>query len=305
MALLTAKLHIPLLALLMLGALLGLYGPAPEKGGENPHVAGAEAVLLINGQPRLAERRYNEVAYATTHNANASAAHEYFFPNQMSNMRQQLDDGIRALMIDLHQADGEVMFCHGDCRLGKQSIGSGLGEIAGFLDAHPNEVVTLLLETYQIPAKTLARAFAESGLLKHAYAHTPDTPWPTLREMVHTGQRLVVFTDRDNDGYPWLHPMWDSLWDTPWNVSRIEDFSCMPSRGTQENDLFVLNHFILNPLPLPHTAEAVNSTGVLLERALACWNDSRRIPNFVTVDYYELGDVVAVVEALNALAARG
>lgn len=305
MALLTAKLHIPLLALLTLGALLGLYGPTTEVGEENAHVAGAEAMLLINGQTRLAERRYNEVAYATTHNANASAAHQYFFPNQMSNMRQQLDDGIRALMIDLHQADGEAMLCHGDCRLGSQPLNEGLREIAGFLDAYPNEVVTLLLEPTRVQAKTIARAFAETGLLKHAYAHTPGAPWPTLHEMVRTSQRLIVFTNRDNDGYPWLHPMWDYLWDTHWNVRHIDDFTCMPDRGQPENDLFVLNHFILNPLPFPQTAEAVNSAGVLLERALACWNNSSRIPNFITVDYYELGDVVAVVEALNALAARG
>ena len=301
MTLLLAKYHTPLLALLTLAALLGLYGPSSEDSAKNPHVAEAGSVLLINGQPHMADRRYNEVAYATTHNANANGAHNYFFPNQISDMRKQLDDGIRGMMIDLHQVDGETLFCHGDCRLGKQDILSGLGEIAGFLDENPNEVVTLILETYSVTPKMLARAFAESGLLKYAYAHTPGTPWPTLGEMVRTGQRLVVFYDRNNDGYPWLHPMWESLWDTPWNVSRIKDFTCAPGRGRPENDLFVLNHFILNPLPTPGTAEAANSADVLMERALACWDASGHIPNFVTVDYYELGDVIAVADALNDL----
>lgn len=299
MTFLLAKYHTPVVTLAMGCLLAALLWPATAPDEDASHVARAEAVLLINGQAELAGLRFNEVAFATTHNAHANAANDYFFPNQINNMRQQLQDGIRGLMLDLHHDEGEALLCHGDCRLGKQPLQEGLEEIAGFLDDHPHEVVALLLEPSGVQAKTIARGFADSGLLKHAYAHTPGQPWPLMGEMVRTGQRLVTFTNTDPDGYPWLHPMWDYMWDTHWNVSRLEDFSCIPDRGSPGNDLFVLNHFILNPLPFPASAREANRAEVLFERAISCWHASGHIPNFITVDYYEYGDVITVAEALN------
>ncbi len=305
MALLLLRYRVPVLALLALAGVCGLFYAGDDAGDGNRHVVGAESCLAVNGHAALADRRYNAVAYMTTHNANASQAQHYFFPNQISGMAQQLADGVRALMIDVHRDNGVAMLCHGNCRFGKQDLVEGLGEVSAFMDAHPDEVVTILLEPTGVHAKTLARAFADSGLLKHAYAHNPAGPWPVLREMVETGQRLVVFTNQDTAGYPWLHAMWDYMWDTPWHVRSIEDFDCEWDRGDPDNDLFVLNHFITNPLPVPGAAQEANAAPVLLERALTCWRASGHIPNFVAVDYYELGDVRRVVDQLNSLADSG
>lgn len=301
MVLLSLRHKVLVPGLLALAGVLGLFwahGPADEGG---PGVVEAGPPLAVNGHAALASRRYDEVAYATTHNANSSRDEQYFFPNQLSGMRRQLQDGVRALMIDVHMDNGRPALCHGDCRLGRQDFVAGLREIAGFMDAHPHEVVTLILEQTDVPANTLARAFADSGILAHAYAHAPGAPWPVLREMVETGQRLVVFTDRDTGGYPWLHAMWEHLWDTHWSVRELDAFDCACHRGDPANALFVLNHFITNPLPYPATAQLANDRDFLLDRAMACWQESGRIPNFVTVDYYELGNVFDVVDHLNGV----
>ena len=38
-----------------------------------------------------------------------------------------------------------------------------------------------------------------------------------------------------------------------------------------------------------------------LDRAQRCQQESGRLPNFVTVDFYSIGDVFEVVDALNGV----
>jgi hypothetical protein len=60
-------------------------------------------VTACNGHPELCGRRVNEVVFPGTHNA-MSAADErgWYFAGHRGGIRQQLDDGIRALLIDTH-----------------------------------------------------------------------------------------------------------------------------------------------------------------------------------------------------------
>lgn len=293
------------LAIALTGLALAFFTilmPRPPQGESvSANVAEAQPILLINGRADLGDRRYNEVAYATTHNAMSSNQAGYIFPNQISNMRQQLEDGIRALMLDVHLKDGRVTLCHGPCELGSQDFVDGLIEIRGFLDERPKEVVTFILETDQVTPEELAFAFADSGILQYAFVQAPGAAWPTLREMTESGQRLVVFTDGATGGIPWLHNVWDHAWDTNWNIKSAEQFNCNCNRGDPANSLMILNHFISNPLPLPQNAEVANAAPFLEDRAVQCWRAAGRIPNFVTVDYYEIGDVFEVVGRLNGL----
>ncbi len=43
----------------------------------------------------------------------------------------------------------------------------------------------------------------------------------------------------------------------------------------------------------------VNHNPLFIDRALQCQLESGRLPNFVTVDYYDIGDLFAVVDELN------
>jgi len=76
-----------------------------------------------------------------------------------------------------------------------------LKEIKTWLDANPNEVVSLLLTNgitdgvYQNITQ-YGQAMEDSGLA--AYAFTPgsnfsDASWPTLGQLIATGKRLVMF----------------------------------------------------------------------------------------------------------------
>jgi hypothetical protein len=46
----------------------------------------------------------------------------------------------------------------------------------------------------------------------------------------------------------------------------------------------------------------VNHNPLFIDRALQCESESGRLPNFVTVDFYNIGDVFAVVDELNSVA---
>lgn len=286
---------------LVLAFVAVLLPRAHRNGIPAPDVAEAQPVLMVNGRADLAARPYDKAAYVTTHNAMSSRDAGFIFPNQIGSLRKQLDDGVRAMMLDVHEFNGRPMLCHTYCELGSFALVDGLIEIREFLDTRPHEVVTLILESYVAP-EALALEFTDSGILRYAHVQAADAPWPTLGEMVGENKRLVVFTDDNTGGLPWLHNIWRFAWDTNWNVSSLDQFNCRCSRGDTSRSLMILNNFISNPLPTPGNAEQANAGAFLLGRSVQCWEQSGRIPNFITVDYYEIGDVFAVVDRLNSLA---
>lgn len=264
-----------------------------------------------NGSEALCDRAYDQVFYAMTHNAHSNTDDGFFWPlfaNQVGSLSVQLSDGIRALMLDTHYQENQpgTWLCHGVCILGQQRpLVDGLTEIREFLDANPGEVVTLQFESYISEADT-ETAFVDSGLASYTYAHNAGVGWPTLGDMITSGQRLVVFTSDSNATLPWYHYSYDLLWETKYSFAQPSELDCQEDRGSPSNDLFLINHFITGGLGPIHPVWAipVNSWETLFRRAAACWgfeptNPSRHPPNFIAVDWYFVGDVVDVVNELN------
>ncbi len=274
----------------------------------------ASAASVCNGSASLCAKRYDQVAYPTTHNAFANAAHGFVFNrNQTYDMTRQMQDGIRGLMLDAHPYLGTVYLCHGEnlCALGNESLAAGLAEIKSFLDSHPEDIVTIIFESY-VPAADIAAVFQQVGLLDPA--HPSDDyllrytggAWPTLGAMIDAGERLVVFSDvNEQASYPWYHYLWSTLvFETPYSVATVGDFTCADNRGSPNNDLFILNHFLTGALGAsPDLAAQANANPFFVDRALECQTYYGRIPNYPTVDYYEIGNVFDVTAALNGTAA--
>ena len=255
-----------------------------------------------NGAVELCERRYHEVAYATTHNAMSNAVDGWINPNQGQPVRQQLEDGVRGLMLDLHDFEDEVYLCHSFCQLGQRRLVDELADIGTILRAQRGEVVTLILESY-VPVDEVERAFQDSGVRELVYAHDGG-PWPTLRQLIDDDTRLVVLSDRDGASTGWFLDVWTYSWETHFSAREPEDFSCADNRGSPDNELFIFNHFLTQTIGSPELAEQVNHNPLLRERALQCMTESGSLPNFVTVDFYAIGDVFAVVDELNGIGAQ-
>lgn len=85
------------IVVLVVGALFLVKNPEQKR---IPILAGSENVS--SGHAELHNRPLNEVVFACTHNAMGSADVEgWLFPNQQVSVRYQLQDGIRALMLDV------------------------------------------------------------------------------------------------------------------------------------------------------------------------------------------------------------
>lgn len=262
-----------------------------------------------NGAPALCARRFDQVSYPTSHNAFATWERFTLFFNQWDDMEAQLAHGIRGLMLDAWTFDadgngtiapGETFLCHADCAWARRPLDEGLAVIRDFLAAHPGQIVTLIFESYVAPAD-VAAAFDRVALTPYALAHAPGDPWPTLGEMVESGKRLVVLSDRTGAGSPpWYVNVWTVAFETHFTAATRADFSCSPNRGSPSNGLFILNHFLTRNAAVPGEAAVTNANPYLVERARQCWRERSRLPNFPTVDFATTGGVVAASRALDA-----
>ena len=279
------------------------------------------------GEATFCDRPYNQLAQVCTHNAMSSEAYGFSIPtpNQVHGFTRQLDDGVRCLMLDIYDYEGEAHLCHSGCGVwGAYPLQDGLQEIAAWLEAHPFEIVTFILESYvpeedvleslQAAGFAAAERTAESGILYH-HDRALGEAWPTIGEMLARDERLVVFTD-DPDATASWHLDWRQFgWETPFNDAT---FTCEDGRGdplAAEHQVFILNHYTLCPLG-GCVSEALknNAYETVLSRMWRCSeaepakNPWGQPPTFVNVDHYQSPaaggpgpepDVVEAVRAFN------
>lgn len=283
---------------------------APGCGGDEGTAPAAPALVCpddggrttdtCNGDAALCDRPFDQVSFATTHNAMSNRDEGWVVPNQEHGIRQQLADGVRGLMLDTHEYEGVPYLCHGVCELGKLPLVDGLVPIREFLACHPREVVTLIFEAYVTPEAT-AQAFEDAGLLPYLHTQPVGAPWPTLAELTASGSQLVVFTDQGAGEPPWYMDQWAHAFQNPYHAESPAELSCDVDRGSGDNPLFVMNHFLTKPVATPELAAQVNESPFLLEQAEKCRGERGKIPAFLTVDFYSIGDLFDVVRALNGV----
>jgi hypothetical protein len=192
--------------------------------------------------------------------------------------------------------------CHGFCELGAVPLATMLGGVRDFLVGNPGEVLVFVVEDYVTPADVEA-AFREAGLERFLYRGGVTPPFPTLREMIDSDQRLVVFGENDTKGVDWYHPAFETIQETPYTFHAPGEFSCRPNRGGTSGPLFQINHWIeTTPTPKPSNAAIVNAHDFLLARARQCEKERGRLPNILAVDFAMTGDVVDVAAEMNGLA---
>lgn len=115
---------------------------------------------------------------------------------------------------------------------------------------------------------------------------TPGSP-------LYTGDQTVsgpvADTETTANSAPTFSPVWNGL---P---------SCSPNRGSPSSPLFEVNHFVTpaGAAPTATTAKVVNSFDVLWPRVANCATQRNKFPNLVAVNFYNQGDLLAVVNKLN------
>ena len=268
--------------------------------GTDPAPAPVESTPTeCNGSAALCDRAYNEVVYASTHNAMSNEDEGWVAPNQIHGLEQQLADGITAFMLDVHDEDGIPTLCHGYCALGSRDLVEALGAFKAHMDAHPGDVLTFLIED-SVPDAMVLQAITDAGLDDYLYDHPGGQDWPTLGAMVAEGKQLILFAENGGGkSGTYLH-MWDFVFDSGYGHETTEAMmtDCGMNRGSVDSGLYLLNHWLYD-VPTPDAAEPVNYKPFLTDRIEHC-RTSYRKPNYIAVNYYDRSDLLAVVDALNA-----
>ncbi|KAJ1954780.1 hypothetical protein IWQ62_005674, partial [Dispira parvispora] len=204
-----------------------------------------------NGYKELCDKSYADVAYLTTHNSYAYT--KGVASNQNKNINDQLNDGVRALMLDLQKSSNNetgtdgIHFCHSSCSVMDAGTAQEvLQVITDFMERNPNEVITIIFENGgQFSASDIISVFQAAGLDKYAWEQSAnEQTWPKLQDMIDQNKRLVVFST-DVEQTQWLLPEFTYVWETPWEVQIGSDFGCQVDRPSAApyGALQVMNHF--------------------------------------------------------------
>lgn len=156
------------------------------------------AAQVCNGHAELCDRKYSNITFIGSHDSafvGTSVA-----DNQETSVADQLAQGVRFLQAQTHLDNSTIKLCHTFCVLEDAGpLADYLTTVKTFLDSNPNEVVTLLLTNPDGQSGTAFDAiFQSSGIRNYAFTPTGNLTidtWPTLGQMISSGQRLVVFMD--------------------------------------------------------------------------------------------------------------
>ena len=279
--------------------------------------------MRCNGYESLCDKSIQDVAFASSHNSMSNAIDGWFPPDNIYGLTKQLQDGVRALVIDVHPYRYDAYLCHAHCIMGAKLLFEGLMEVRDFLDENPNEIILFVIENY-VPDTKLAEVIQNTGLAQNAYIHDAEKGWPTLREMINSHQNLVFSVDTniseeqfshrypdypifESDNHPSTAPEWiysngDLYHLTTWDVPTPEAFNCEADKVAQNPEkLYLLNHFLLAPFTQRHISERVNYNPFLRDRAMRCLNETGRIPNVISLTFYSLSDLFSVIDELNGV----
>lgn len=256
-----------------------------------------------NGHAELCDRPFDTVVFPATHNSMSNTDEGWAVPNQTYGLERQLEDGVRAFLLDVYLYKGELHLCHSSCILGKRSFEDAMWAFRDFLRTHRGEVITFILEDH-VDGATIVQGLKDMGLDDWVYDGHDNDAWPTLRTLIDDNTRLIVTAENggSGDGTPsWYVNAWEVMFDNPYSNEGVEDFSCVLNRGETSHSLYLLNHWLSDPISKPELAEVANTKEVLLDHAQACEEEHGQSPNFVAIDHYSIGDLFEVVRILNGL----
>ncbi|WEW55716.1 hypothetical protein PRK78_001149 [Emydomyces testavorans] len=266
-----------------------------------------------NGYPDFCERKYSNLTQIAAHNS-PFVRPGSFASNQELDVKIQLNDGIRMLQFQTHYVHDTIRLCHSSCDLlDAGPLEDYLRQVVDWLKANPYDVVSILMgnSNFINPANYI-KPINNSGLIDYVYT-PPKIPmslddWPHLSKFILTGQRVVLFLDykANQTEVPYLLDEFSQMWETPFSPTN-RTFPCTVQRPPHLSDetakkrLYMANHNLNTAVSLAGTTILVPNTVLLNETnavagfgsagAMAgnCTAKWDRPPNFILVDYYNIG----------------
>ena len=164
-------------------------------------------------------------------------------------------------------------------------------------------MLLVIIEDYIRP-DDMDQAMRDSGLLKYAYRYDQryHPEWPTLRQMIERGERLLLFyeTGRSKCACDWYLSAFQYIEDTSFRYANVDAFDCEPNRGNASAPFLLANHWVFSIIPSQKDAAMANRYEVLKRRVAMCEAQRWRVPNIIAVDFGETGDLMRVVRESNS-----
>lgn len=287
---------------------------ADTPGSAETSDAASPEIRACNGHADLCDRPLDKVVFPGAHNAMSNADEGWSAPNHNYGLKRQLEDGVRAFLLDTHkwkhpkEAAEDLWLCHGFCALGAVRMVDAFTTFATFLAAHPHEVVIWVLED-NTSGQDIRDGLEKTGLLARVHVHEAGAAFPTLGALIDADQRLLITAQSGGPPPPWYHHYNAIGFDTPYEYHSMEELqqaggpqdSCRRYRGKEGGELFLMNHWVAKVLPTVEWSSQANVRQVIVDRARRCAKLHGRLPTIVAVDHYDVGDLFGAVRELNGL----
>ncbi|KAK1300427.1 PI-PLC X domain-containing protein [Acorus calamus] len=284
------------------------------EGGLRPRCT---RIKTYNPQSKAKGLPFNRYSWLTTHNSFAQMGLKSFtgvprvtFDNQQDSVTDQLNNGVRGLMLDMYDFENDIWLCHsfgGNCYnfTAFQPAINLLKEIQSFLQSNPSEIITIFIEDYVSSPKGLTKVFNAAGLMKYWFPVTrmpkKGEDWPLLSDMISQNQRLLVFTSKpakeasEGIAYNWRYVLENQYGDGGMKAGSCPNRAESPAMNDRTRSLVLVNHFPSNPdLAIACRDNSASLLAMLSTCKVASGN---RWPNFITIDFYKRSDGGGAAEA--------
>ncbi|MDI3282954.1 ricin-type beta-trefoil lectin domain protein [Polyangium sp. 15x6] len=196
---------------------------------------------FLNNQP------INALMLLSAHNAFNNQSDGYAFWEHQNSMTEQLNMGVRALMLDLHYVNGGIRLCHGQsngagCAAGDRPFYAAVEEIRNWLDANPKEIVVFALEDYVCSNgyagdfEAAVDFFAGDLVFRPSdwtnMGGTLGSNLPTLNDVIYSGKQLIMTGPNSCNGWVWTSNQYGSLKGWPGNTVQVFDSGACTQDGT-------------------------------------------------------------------------
>lgn len=292
-----------------------------------------------NNSPDLCSRSYSSITHLGAHDSpfvrDATTGYSVS-GNHYYNSTVQLGAGVRLLSAQVHKNNGDWHLCHSSCDLLDAGLLSDwLKHIKVWMEANPNEVVTILLvNSDNAKASDFHGEFLEAQITDLAYVpsfSSATTQWPTLQEIISGGRRLMVFTTNIpmatlTSDQKYMMDEFTYIFENPYENIDPKNFTCQPDRpgavkgniqsAVGSGRMALMNHFLyeqgfmdiqspdvdkVNVTNSPST-DTVGQLGLSLS---TCAQQYGKAPTFVLVDFFDEGPAIKAVDTINGIIPQG